>query len=307
MIKNIAAYMIFPTLMASGLATTLLLLQRGVDPALAATVSVVCWGLLLIPLLERWLPYRADWNQPDKDVGTDLIHMLVNAAIPKLWTPLQIAALAGATVWASEYFGSSLWPVTWHWLPELFLMLLIAEFGRYWIHYAAHKLPILWRFHAVHHSPKRLYFLNANRFHPLEKLLFQIPEVAPFIVLGTPVEIIALYFTFNGLHGLMQHCNINLRLGWLNYVFSMTELHRWHHSQIIEESDRNFGNNLICWDLLFGSYFNPKARQVNCIGLLNSQYPKSWWRQMLAPFSRKELSKPDGFYDDKSTRADANG
>ncbi len=292
MIRRAMPYLVFPFVMCGGLATTLLLPAHGFDTATAALIAVLIFGFVLIPVLERLLPYRPDWNHADGDLATDVIHMTIGVAIPKLWTPVQVWVLITITGLAAEAAGSSLWPAHWHWLPGLCLMLVIAEFGRYWVHVAAHKLPILWRLHAVHHSPNRLYFLNANRFHPLEKLLFQIPEVAPFIILGTPPGIIALYFTFNGLHGLMQHSNIRVKLGPLNYIFSMTELHRWHHSQLISESDKNFGNNLILWDLVFGTYFNPQYREVDRIGLLNPEYPKRWWQQMLAPFAASDISKP---------------
>lgn len=91
----------------------------------------------------------------------------------------------------------------------------------------------LWRFHAVHHSPNRLYWFNAGRFHPVEKFLFQIPELLPFILLNPSEEVLMLYLITNGIHGFFQHSNIAQNIGVLNYVFSMTELHRWHHSKVI--------------------------------------------------------------------------
>lgn len=264
--------------------------------ALAAALAVIVFGFVVIPLLERALPYRENWNQNHGDTRTDIIHLFVsNGIVASLEKPVLVATLIGLTAWLSEWVGGSLWPDQWPLLAQLFLMLLIAEFGRYWVHFAAHKVPWLWRLHAVHHSPGRLYFLNAGRFHPLEKVLFQLPEVVPFILLGTNIETIALYFTFNTIHGFFQHSNIQMRLGWLNYVFSLPELHRWHHSQKIEESDRNFGNNLIVWDLLFGTYFNPKGREVGDIGLLNPEYPKGYWGQLTVPFASHDASKPDGY------------
>lgn len=263
---------------------------------LAAALAVLIFGFIIIPILERVQPYREDWNRNHGDVGTDIIHLFVsNGLIVNLEKPLLIAALVGLTAWLAATLGGSLWPDQWPLLAQLFLMLLIAEFGRYWVHLAAHKLPWLWRLHAVHHSPNRLYFLNAGRFHPLEKILFQLPEVVPFILLGTNIETIALYFTFNTIHGFFQHSNIQLRLGWLNYVFSLPELHRWHHSKKIEESDRNFGNNLIIWDLVFGTYFNPKECEVEEIGLLNTEYPKGYMQQLAAPFADRDISKPEGY------------
>ena len=293
--ERVAPALVFPATMTAALATTITLMSNGFAPASAALVAVLIFGFMLIPLLERLLPYRPDWNKNHGDFGPDLFYMFLNAGIPKLWTPIQVALVITVTGWAGGQLGNQWWPSSWHWLGQLFLMLLIAEFGRYWVHFAAHKVDWFWRLHAVHHSPKRLYFLNANRFHPIEKLLFQLPEVVPFVVLGTPVEIIALYFTFNGIFGLTQHSNIHIIGGPLNYLFSLTELHRWHHSQKIEESDRNFGNNLIVWDLLFGSYYNPAKQEVDDIGLLNPEYPQSLSGQFKAPFASRDLSKPAGF------------
>jgi len=289
---SLAQRLIFPATMLSGLFTTYCLMQLEVAPEIAALVSVVLFGFLLIPLWERLLPYRDDWSHSDADVKTDVLHIIINGIIPKLWTPVQVALLVGVTHWASEKFGAGLWPHQWPLMVQLALMLLIAEFGRYWVHRAAHTLPLLWRFHGVHHSPNRLYFLNAGRFHPVEKLLLQLPEVAPFIVLGVNVETIALYFTFNTIHGFFQHSNIRLKLGVLNYIFSMTELHRWHHSQVIKESDTNFGNNLIIWDLIFGTFHWPKDSEVDTIGLLNDSYPKDYKGQLAAPFAQTDMSKP---------------
>jgi len=266
---------------------------------LASSVSILLFGFLTIPLLERQMPYRKDWLQTDDDVATDVVHILVNnGLVTTLEKIALIAILLSLTAWLGEEFNGSLWPHQWPLLGQLFLMLLLAEFGRYWIHRAAHKVPALWRLHAVHHSPNRLYFLNAGRFHPLEKLVFQLPEVVPFILLGTGIETITLYLTFNSIHGLFQHSNIRLKLGWLNYVFSMTELHRWHHSRDPAESDRNFGNNLIIWDLVFGTYFNPPGRVVGIIGVQNPGYPKAYLAQLLAPFRANDVSQVSGAKDD---------
>ncbi|MDG1905711.1 MAG: sterol desaturase family protein [Arenicella sp.] len=295
--SNIVASLAFPLTMSCALFVTWYgSAVLDVHHVLMATLSIVIFGFIVIPVLERRLPFRQDWSHSDGDVGTDWLHMIIaNGIVVNLEKPILVAVFVGATAWLAATFGSGLWPDTWPLLAQLLLMLLIAEFGRYWVHFAAHKIPWLWRLHAIHHSPNRLYFLNAGRFHPLEKVIFQLPEVVPFILLGTNIETIALYATFNAIHGFFQHSNIQQRLGWLNYVFSLPELHRWHHSKNIEESDRNFGNNLIIWDLVFGTYFNPKNREVDDIGLLNTDYPKGYLGQLKAPFAKRDISKPEGY------------
>ncbi|NND39035.1 MAG: sterol desaturase family protein [Pseudomonadales bacterium] len=292
----IARFLVFPLTMAAALLTTWAgFAVFNLPHALAAGLSVLVFGFIWVSILERLMPYRKDWNRSDNDVITDFIHLFIdNGIIVTLEKPILVALLVGASAWLIQLAQGTLWPSDWPLLAQLFLMLLIAEFGRYWIHLAAHRVPWLWRLHAVHHSPNRLYLLNAARFHPLEKILFQLPEVVPFILLGTNIETITLYLTFNSVHGLFQHSNVSLRLGPLNYLFSMTELHRWHHSKNPEESDRNFGNNLIVWDILFGTFYYPKNREVGDIGLLSPSYPKNYLGQLKAPFAKRDISKPAG-------------
>ena len=49
-----------------------------------------------------------------------------------------------------------------------------------------------------------------------------------------------------------------MRFGWLNFVFNTPGLHRWHHSMDLREGNKNYGENLVCWDLLFGTFANPE-------------------------------------------------
>lgn len=291
--SGLAPWLVFPLLMGSGLSGVYFLLASGVHEGIAV-FSIIATAAITIAILERAMPYREMWNQSDDDIKTDFIHLLIaQVTIPRLIKPLWIAALASTTAALSNIFGNGLWPHEWPLLAQLFLMLTIAEFGRYWVHRWAHRVPVLWRFHAVHHSPNRLYWMNAGRFHPIEKVYLLIPEVVPFILLGTNLETLSLYFVFNGIHGLLQHSNINLKLGPLNYIFSMSELHRWHHSKRVFESDKNFGNNLIIWDIIFGTFYLPSDRAVKDLGLMNPEYPKSYIKQCLAPFHKERLHYPE--------------
>lgn len=66
-------------------------------------------------------------------------------------------------------------------------------------------------------------------------------------------------------------------------MVSGAELHRWHHSNRIEESNNNYGNNFIVWDLVFRSWFLPKDRRVGDLGLLNPDYPLDFVSQLTTP------------------------
>ena len=77
-----------------------------------------------------------------------------------------------------------------------------------------------------------------------------------------------------------------IRIGPLNWIFSMAELHRWHHSKTVREANSNYGQNLIIWDVVFGTRYLPADREPpKEIGLADlPAYPMGWLAQQLAPF-----------------------
>ena len=185
-----------------------------------------------------------------------------------------------------------LWPRALSVWLQVALMLVVAELLRYPLHVAAHNTKTLWRLHAVHHSPKKLYWLNVGRFHPAEKALHYTLDTLPFLLVGVGPEVVALYFVFYAVNGFYQHSNVDVRYGPLNYLVSGPELHRWHHSKQIDESNRNYGNNLIVWDLVFGTWFLPRDARVGDLGLLNRDYPPDFVGQMTAPLTPGLDKKP---------------
>ncbi len=256
-----------------------------------ATLSPVVFGMLLIVMIERQFPYREDWQPNRGDVVNDVLYMaIVQNILPKFLGFILALTALNAQLFDVESLAG-LWPHHWPSWGQMLLMLGCAEFLRYWLHRLAHNWPPLWRLHAIHHSPPKLYTLNVGRFHPFEKTLQFLCDALPFMLLSVSENVLALYFVFYALNGLLQHCNITVRLGYLNFIVSGPELHRWHHSQRVEESNHNFGNNLIIWDLLFGTWFLPSHRKVLALGLTNSNYPMGFMQQLAIPFK----NNPDKF------------
>jgi len=94
---------------------------------------------------------------------------------------------------------------------------------------------------------------------------------------------------------LFQHCNVRLRLGPLNYIFSMAELHRWHHSLKLEEANTNYGNNTIFWDIVFGTMFYPSGREAAAeVGLSGlPRFPQRYLGQLLSPLRWSQIEEAD--------------
>ncbi len=111
------------------------------------------------------------------------------------------------------------------------------------------------------------------------------------IALGAPLEMIALWSIFSAVHGVFQHANLPLRLGPLNWVFSMAELHRWHHSPRVEEANSNYGQNIILYDILFGTRYLPEDREPpEQLGIESMpRFPMTWWQQVLSPFRWQQV------------------
>ena len=283
----------FPFVLALGFASFAFFSMLGLSSALASYASVLV-GAIMITWHELKLPYRAEWKPAAAEVRVDAAFLgVVHIALPMLLTVYLVVALA-EFLRTAGIAAETLWP---HELPvwaQAALMMLVADFGRYWLHRAFHKFAPMWRLHAVHHSPHRLYWVNVGRFHPLEKSIQYFFDALPFALVGVAGEVLAAYFVFYAINGFYQHSNCLVRLGPLNYLIAGPELHRWHHSELPEESNHNFGNNLIVWDLLFGTRFLPWNREVGPLGLVNRAYPMSFWAQMKTPFVRGAESDSGG-------------
>ncbi|MGB0590835.1 MAG: sterol desaturase family protein [Myxococcota bacterium] len=281
--RPLITYGLFPFTFVAALATASWAIAEGWSYGITL-IGITAVVILVVAVCERLHPAYPEWNTSQGDIITDLWHGLVsNVTLPEVLKLGLLAALV--SVDASAGGGVGLWPDEWPLGAQLALALIVGQFGEYWAHRLLHTVPFLWRFHAVHHSPGRLYFLNAARFHPVDTALLFCVGLAPLMVLGAGPDLMLLMMTWISTHGLFQHCNIHLRLGPLNYVFSMAELHRWHHSLDLKEANRNYGNNILFWDLVFGTVYWPKDRDASStIGNNIPGYPKGYLAQLLAPF-----------------------
>ena len=281
---------VFPLVMVLAIAAALGLIGRG-WPVLGATAFVQALAFLLVFLCERVVPYHQSWKHSKGDIWVDASHALTLILTGGLVQPAIVAGGVAIAAWFSAHLGLGLWPLDWPLYAQLALSLVVVEFFQYWVHRLQHERDIFWRFHAVHHSAPRLYWLNASRFHFVDILMHNVAGHLPLIALGAPVEMLALWTLFSAIHGIFQHANLPLVLGPLNWIFSMAELHRWHHSPRMEEANHNYGQNLILFDTLFGTRFLPRDREPpEAIGIETlPTFPMSWWAQILSPFHWKRI------------------
>ena len=283
-LRDAVRWLAYPSVIAGALLMLAALRGAGASLAWAPYVAATIAGIGVVAA-ERFIPYRSDWQPRSADLLDDaLFLMLVQLLLPLAlaWT---VAWLAQS--WIAEHSASlALWPNEWPIVVQLAAKIVVGDFFRYWLHRAAHTWTPLWRLHAVHHAPEKLYTTNVFRFHPAEKALQFLCDTLPFMLLGIGPEVLAYYFVFYAVSGLLQHANCDLRLGWLNYVVSGPEVHRWHHSRHVTESNHNYAHSFVVWDLLFGTYFRPRDRAVEDLGLRSRDYPRRFAALLAAPFAR---------------------
>ena len=195
-------------------------------------------GILLfyptVAILERLSPYRAEWNRGQGDTRTDALYLLfAGPSASALFEATLRGAAVGAAAWLTTRLGFSLWPAAWLAVAQLFLAILVAELGHYWFHRISHENAWVWRLHATHHSAPRLYWLNATRFHPLDLFSLLAFQTVPLILAGATPRALLMYSLFSAVYGQLQHANVQLRTGPLDWLFATPGLHRFHHSTIL--------------------------------------------------------------------------
>ncbi len=147
----------------------------------------------------------------------------------------------------------------------------------------------------MHHSERRLYWMNGTRFHPLDEVPLVALQGASLFALGVDDEAMVVHNVFKVIHGLLQHANVAGRCGPLNHLFSTAEQHRFHHA--VGRGDRavNYGAVLSVWDRVFGTQRLPDgSRFAQPIGLAMARFPTSFTGQMRVPFRWVEGTGPVG-------------
>ncbi len=250
---------------------------------------IITATLLLAGILERVYPYEAAWNTHQSDTKQDLFYALSTIILsPVAKTIATYTMVAIGTYLFQPLAFSAAQPV----YLQVVAGLVISGLLPYWYHRLSHtKSFFLWKVHAIHHSPERVYWLNGLRFHPVNAMLNVFLGLTPLLLLGFSKDAVVLTGFINNYVALLNHANIDFRLGMFNYVFNMNEVHRWHHSNRLEEGNTNYsGGALVIWDILFGTYYFPSDRMKNKVGLTDESkhtFPfQSIRRQLCYPFCK---------------------
>tara|TARA_B100000900_G_scaffold393368_1_gene389773 strand:- start:69 stop:848 length:780 start_codon:yes stop_codon:yes gene_type:complete len=190
-----------------------------------------------------------------------------------------------------------------YWLSALLFttcFFLLDDFARFALHYALHKVPILWEFHKFHHSAETLTPLTVTRAHPVEGLLFTMRSavvqgitIAVFLFLfGQQLNLVTILgvnvfvILFHGLGSNLRHSHISIQYPEaVERILMSPAQHHLHHSSDIQHFDKNFGVALSVWDRMAGSFLHStRAPFTFGIGLETKDYTKTIGHMYFLPF-----------------------
>ena len=217
-------------------------------PVAAAAALGVLWVIEgLIPMFEgRGERIRHDASNVALGVANAIVASLV---------------FAGATLVATEWARANSFGVL-HWLGAagvwgFVLGFVLFDLWQYLWHRLNHHVPLLWRFHAVHHADRELGASSGLRFHTGEIVLSSAARLAVLPLLGMTVAQVLVYEAVLLPVILFHHGNIGIPARadrWLRWLIVTPWMHWVHHSDYQPETDSNFSSVFSFWDRIFGSF-----------------------------------------------------
>ena len=168
---------------------------------------------------------------------------------------------------------------------------IIFDFIIYLQHVLFHFVPVLWRLHQVHHSDLDIDVTTAIRFHPIEIIISLFIKLTAVAAFGFPPQAVLLFEVLLNATAMFNHANIYIPTiidKFIRLLIVTPDMHRVHHSVIMDESNSNFGFNLSVWDRICNTYqAQPAAGHDRMtIGLTYAKDPKSLIQLLIMPFKK---------------------
>lgn len=269
-------------------------LQQHLPPFALDLVKLCIWLALLVAIfvpLEKLYSVRRQ-KVFRKQFVTDLGYYFLNGLLPKLLLILPISILAWGLhnlVPSGLYSSVASMPL---WMRFIAAM-IVGEVGAYWGHRWSHEIPVLWRFHAIHHSAEEIDWLVNTRAHPLDTVFARLCGLIPLYMLGlaqptsNAVDLVPLVYALVGtVWSFFIHANVRWRFGRLEWLVSTPAFHHWHHTNDGPAyTDKNFAAIFPWVDKLFGTFYLPRNQWPMEYGIDAPMSP-GLAGQLLHPFVR---------------------
>jgi sterol desaturase/sphingolipid hydroxylase (fatty acid hydroxylase superfamily) len=264
---------IFLVLLTSALVLGALSVRGGIVIALAVLAIIFIPLERLFALRPRQI-LRRGWR-------TDVVHYLINGAALKVGiiVPVVVVGTVLRAFVPMSFRTAITASPSW---AQIVAALAITTVGGYAGHRAAHEVPMLWRFHRVHHSIRELDWLAANHLHPLDQIFVRSAAVLPLYALGFGRLSLGAFVVLTTLQAIFVHANVRLTFGPLSWLIATPQFHHWHHAREAEAYNSNYAGEFPAVDALFGTLHLPAQRWPTQYGI-DEHEPAGYLRQLVWP------------------------
>lgn len=244
-------------------------------------LTLLILALVFIPL-ERAFPKNTEQKTLRKGWMTDVAYFAFSHLGIQL---ISFFTVIPVQIYLHDYVhvGFQQWvadqPV---WL-QFIGILVVVDFGTYWVHRAMHEIPALWKIHAIHHSSEHMDWLASSRLHVLEILANRFVGYLPIFLLGFSPTAVLAYLVFISFHAIFIHANVKFRVPVLRWLLATPEFHHWHHSSEQAAIDKNYAGFLPVYDVMFRTSYLPDL-DAKTYGTVSDPVPEGMWGQFLYPF-----------------------
>ena len=242
------------------------------------------WPAVDSPLLLRFRRTSwAAWQRIGRNAGLFAVNALLSPVI-------IIPITAIAEQWSIGWRGDG-WNPTW----LIAIDILLLDLWIYWWHRANHEIPLLWRFHKVHHLDEHLDTSSAFRFHFGEVLLSALVRAVVIIILDIPLATVIIFEALIMASAIFHHSDAKLAGNLeriLSWIIITPGIHWVHHHAIQRDTDSNYGTIFSFWDRLFSTRSQTERFASMPIGV-ETLKDRAFWRLLIAPFTlRQDRTKP---------------
>ncbi len=254
-------------------------------------------ALLFVPI-ERVFPRLPDQKVFRLGFRTDLAHFAVSHLLVQISMLLTILPATTLLRWAARP-GLQLWVTDWPPWLQFIGAVILTDLCSYGIHRLFHEVPLLWRFHAIHHSSIALDWLAASRLHLVDIVITRAAAFVPLYVMGFDPLVIGAYLAFVSAHAVFNHANVAWDLAALDGLIATPHFHHWHHAAEPEAVGKNFAVHLPVIDKIFGTYYAPKG-WPSSYGIAGGPVPSGFIRQLTWPFRAGGSPTPPAPFHDRA-------
>jgi sterol desaturase/sphingolipid hydroxylase (fatty acid hydroxylase superfamily) len=244
-----------PVLLLAAVATVIVAIRTEASFPLVS-LGFVAFAFGYLSVLERIIPYDRTWHPSGWEWRRDGIYCALTLIGGGL---ARGGILSLAAVITPPHARLPLG-------VEIALAIGVMSLCSYSYHRLSHHVPWLWKMHGVHHAPRKVNVANHNVHQVLDVALDLVVTHLPLLLFGLSQPAVFAAIVFRVAQGYGAHANIDVALGWLNYLVVGPEQHRLHHSPEPHEIG-HYALDLPLWDLVFGSFTWKPARAPRRVGL----------------------------------------